>query len=188
MKDWVKPFLIREFIGSLGGPEKLEERDGEKIVEKTNELENIESVYKELTNWMRCDFGNEDGGESSVFAAIFGSVLADLPEEAFRKLSDMKDVLYIFTPFPWTEVKIFEMQDSMKEGQIRIVSFPNSSLDMTQKVLRGEIAYGLAGVLTGQKAHEDGAADEILKNWGFQKELAAMKNARAGYYQDMPSQ
>jgi hypothetical protein len=185
MKDWVRSLLIQEFIDSLGYPVKSEEGKEKKIKQKTRELENPELVYEELTNLMQCDFGNAPGGESSVFTVIFGSVLADLPEEVFRKLSEMKNVLYIFTPFPWAEVKIFDLSAGIKEGQIRIVNFPNNSLDMTQKVLKGEIAYGLARVLSGQKGSGDESADETLKNWGFEKELKALKDARDAYYQDM---
>jgi hypothetical protein len=185
MKDWVRSFLIQEFIDSLGGPGKSEEGREKKIKQKTKELENSELAYEELANLMQCDFGNAPAGESSVFSAIFGSVLADLPEDVFKKLSEMKNVLYIFTPFPWAEVKIFDLSASIKEGQIRIVNFPNNSLDMTQKALKGEIAYGLARVLSGLKGSEDESADETLRNWGFEKELKALKDARAAYYQDM---
>lgn len=188
MKDWVKPFIIQEFTNSLNRIGKSEEEKKEKIEQKTKGLENDEVIYYELINLLQCDFGDGLAGDSKDFTMMFGLTLADLPEETFRKLYRMKNVFYIFTPFPGAEVKILNLDENIQEEQLKIVNFPYDSIDMTRKALKGEIAHELAHIslehITGEDEMED-EADKTVRSWGFEKDLKALKDAHAKYHEEL---
>lgn len=164
MKEWVKPYLIQRL------PQRRN-RTEEKIPDA--------AIFYKLTDQLQHDFGSGVGGDSAFFTEIFGSVLAELPKEVFEKLIEMKNVLYIFTPFPGAEVKIFQLDENIKAGTLSIINFPYDSSYMPSEVLRGQIAHELAHVLLEHDCGSDeneNTADETAKLWGFEKEIQALRD------------
>ncbi len=125
MKDWVKPFL-NQYCRCLN---------------ECNEY----SFYWELMGFLKHDFVNINESDQDIveksnsFTIVFGSVLADLDEEVFKQLWKMKNLFFIFTPCPGPEVKLFQLENDLRKGDLIIVNFPYSSIDHPPKTIRGLI-------------------------------------------------
>jgi hypothetical protein len=168
MKDWVKPYLLKEQYGPF-------KRD----------YEDKEWVYFDLLDYLNHDFGHFNIGDT--FGQIFGSVLADLPQEAFEKICNMNDVVFIFIPSRGAEVKIF--RTGVKKGErLRVVIFPHTSFFQPPKVLKGEIVHELAHVFLEhyhpkgepKAKYEDNEierqADQTAIDWGFNEEICSLRD------------
>ncbi len=160
-KDWVGELLMQHW--SASDVQSLIERD--------------EEVYTRLEWELNCDFGLGGGlnDDSLNFSMAFGTVLADLPKEAFLKLREMKNVFYTFVPLPMAMVKTFPLEEKLKAQSIVVVTFPHFLL-MPEDALRGQIAHELAHVYLGhtqggQKIEDE--ANNLVKEWGFHKEWEA---------------
>lgn len=197
MKDWVRPYLLKALTKSINRISKQrnwhsEEEKKEWIELKSTEFEeminNEREVFFRLSGSLQCDFGI-GLGENLIFAEIFGSVLAELPEEVFKKLCGMKALFFIFTPFPGAEVKIINLEKGIRKGEtLRIVNFPYASIFNPPLVTRGGIVHELAHVFLEHDYVEnpdpdkwEDEADELPKKWGFEKEIKAMRD----YYAEL---
>jgi hypothetical protein len=159
------------------------------------EVENLpdNAVFYELVNQLQCNFGNVFGADSAWFTSIFGSVLVDLSEEVFKKIQVMKNVFFIFTPFPGAEVKIFQVEDRQLEGTLRIINFPYDSTFMSPAACRGQIAHELAHVFLehgcGNDENKDQTNDQVedqtdatAKDWGFEKEIRELRDYYKSFF------
>jgi hypothetical protein len=84
------------------------------------------TVYYELTNCFNSDFGFGGlSGFKETMVYTFGTVLADLPEEVFKKLYASKNLFFSFTPEPGAEIKVFFPEHDIKVGEkLQLVVFP----------------------------------------------------------------
>jgi hypothetical protein len=175
MRDWVKPYILNRTRSVI--VELLKDTsDIEEVLKRKKESLSDEEVFSCLSDELNCRFwaGGLDS-ESEKFTFIFGSVLADLPEDVFKKISAMKNVFYIFTPKPGAEVKIFQLEHDITAGEIiRIVNFPYSDLFDPALALKREIAHEFAHVylehVLGVEGTED-EADRIAIDWGFEEQI-----------------
>ena len=170
MKDWVKPYLNKQYkcIGDC--------KEGD--------------FYSELTMELECDFGRpyDDVNRDRIdyFTGIFGSVLADLPKKVFKSFAKFKNLFFIFTPCPGAEVKFFQLRKGLRKGRpLRIVNFPYSLLQIPEegietftreKVIRGHIVHELSHIFSGDEISSDDIelrADETARGWGFDAEIEA---------------
>jgi hypothetical protein len=186
MKTWVIPYLRQQTIESISRLEDLSEEEREELteraLERVSKMRLEDEIYYELTGLLNCDFGGGLGWPVEVWISLFGFVLAEIPEEVFRKLHSMKSLFFIFSPCPGAEVKVFQLKNGIEEGEtLRVVNFPYEDFEsMTRTQLKGEIAHELAHaylehILGGPDETED-EADEIAKKWGFEKEIEAMRD------------
>src|SRR4030043_1801211 len=189
MRDWVKPYLLEKFTEGACQHIKDEKSKQQSLEHRMKQLEVDDTVYYELVGCLKYDFGTGFGGDQDTFITLLGSVLADLPEEVFKKISEMKNVVYFFAPFPGVEVKLLTVDENMKGERLKIVVFPHESMHMPFDAIKGEIAHELARILLEHDpAHDDydkrkDEANEAAKKWGFEKELEALRK----YFQEGPS-
>ena len=178
MKDWVRPFLIEKLKEALKDMEEGKEKEEWIKLKIENEIDDEDSARIELVDHINHNFGYGIGGYNWEFTEIFGSVLADLPEEVFKKIQGMKGVYFIFTPNPGAEVKT-PVSDVRKGSQLRIVNFPYQSIFMPTMALRGEVVHELAHVYQehagGSSDKIEDKTDELAKSWGFEKEIKALR-------------
>ena len=182
MRDWVKPMLKNDAIqllGSLANSNLKEEDRKELFNSKLDEIEHAgeKEIFYELTDYFQIDFGRELGGATQLMTTAFGSVLSDLPEMmVFKKLSEMKNVFFIFNEFGWGTVKKLNFDEPMEE--IHIVVFDNVSSSMPFIALRGMIAHEIAHVYLGHtfgtEEIED-RTDKLAIEWGFEAEIKALR-------------
>lgn len=179
MRDWVKPFLIQDLRNILD--ETMEDgSEKEKWIKLKieHEMNSEESMRVGLVNFVNYDFGPVIGFGWS-FTEAFGSVLADLPEEQFKKLISMKSVFFTFTPNPGAEVKQFKINSDIKEGEmLQVVTFPFVASSMPFMAIKGEIIHELVHVITGigGTVKEEDKIDPIAIEWGFKEEIKAYRN------------
>ncbi len=179
MKEWVMPFFLQ-----------LQKRRKYREYKEEKDIPDV-AVFYALVDQLECDFGGGIGGDVDWFTSLFGSVLADLPEEVFKKIQGMRrNVFFIFTPFPGAEVKIFQMEDRKLEGTLRIVNFPYDSIFMPPVACRGQIAHELAHIFlehgcgNEEKQNEEDIEDQTdatAKEWGFEKEIGELRD----YYKSL---
>jgi hypothetical protein len=177
MKDWVKPYILQritEYLNEFVQDEPEKERW---LALKSKALEDTEILYYELTSYLNCHFGRELGDPQEFFYKVFGSVLADLPEEIFKKLCNMKNLFFTYTPNPGAEVKIFELEYDIKEGNLEIITFPYRWGFLPPNALRGVIVHELVHIYTGLGAiiDQEDQIDSIATEWGFREEIKAAK-------------
>ncbi len=177
MKDWVKPYILQrtgEYVDDLvkDGSEKEQW-----LALKSKALEDEEIAYYELTSYLNCHFGSYMSDSQEFFYTVFGSVLADLPEQVFKDLCGMKNVFFTYNSKPGGEVKAFELEHDITQGNQQIVTFSYSSGSLPKMVLRGEIVHNLAHVYSdpGGVVEGEDQIDSIALEWGFEKELKAVK-------------
>lgn len=177
MKDWVKPYILQRIAEYVDELAKEESEKEQWLTLKSRALEDTEILYYELTSYLNCHFGRELGDPQEFFYKVFGSVLADLSEEVFKKLCGMKNLFLTYTPNPAAEVKIFELEYDIKEGNLQVVTFPYSSGFLPPKALRGQIVHELVHVYTGLGAivDQEDQIDSIAIEWGFGEEIKAAK-------------
>lgn len=177
MKDWVKPYILQRIAEYVDKVVKTEPEKEQWLALKSKALEDEEILYYELTSYLNCHFGKELGDPQEYFYKVFGSVLADIPEEVFKKLCGMKNLIFTYTPHPGAEVKIFELVRDLKEGNLQVVTFPYGSGFAPHKALRGEIVHELVHVYTGLGAiiDQEDQIDSIAIEWGFGEEIKATK-------------
>ena len=181
MKEWVKWFLVEENVKQY----KDKNEGQEAIAEICEDLEDEEEVYDQLIDYFNVDFGRDElNGPSDYISNAFGSVLADLPENVFKELSEMKNLFFTFTPHAGAEVKRFVLADDFRTGEkIQIVTFPYTTAFLPLSATRGEIAHQLAHIY-GEHNGASGArtdatqrqADQTAKFWGFQEEIRAHRD------------
>jgi hypothetical protein len=193
MKDWVKPFLIQRMKEALDEDEELYP-DREKIMDRRKkELEDEDAVYYELTYYFNVDFGGGLGWPIDHMITAFGSVLADLSKDTFEKLSAIKNLYFVFAPYPGAEVKMFRLErDTKAKSWLRIVTFPFDNAFMLYDALKGEIAHELAHIYqeldspTVWNEIED-EADEIAVSWGFEKEIKEFRDYEKKNWEPKPN-
>jgi hypothetical protein len=183
MKDWVRPYLIQELEESFDEAEIMYEAERKKLIESQVEgFQSDEAVFYALVEEFNTDFGiGILGGAKDRFTNIFGSVLADLPENVFMKLKEMKNLLFCFTPTLGGEVKQFRLEHDLEAGELlQVVTFPYENVFMPLRAARGEIVHELAHVwaehmpsLEHEKLEEE--ADNLPREWGFEKEIEALR-------------
>lgn len=185
MKDWVKPFLLKEsqrFMNEMGFKEDIRQFT---ITNFEREIASDEGIWNILSEHLNCHFGiGAMNPDILWFTCAFGSVLADLPEEVFLKIRSMKNVFYTFTPNPGAEVKhfVFDEDDRIENwDRIIVVTFPYEVSFMPPITAKGTIVHELAHVY----AHPDQAvsnekmedeADQLPIDWGFEEEIKAMRD------------
>jgi len=175
MKDWVKPYILQRITEYVDKVAKTEPEKEQWLALKSKALEDVEILYYELTSYLNCHFGKELGDPQEYFYKVFGSVLADIPEEVFKKLCGMKNLIFTYTPHPGAEVKIFELECDVREGNLQVVIFPHGSGFVPPKALRGEIVHELVHVYTGLGTiiDQEDQIDSIAIEWGFGEEIKA---------------
>ncbi len=187
MKDWVKPYLMRgKAKVCLDGQFKDPSRKEDIVEDESIEFENEEGVYDDLAHCLNIHFGASGiGGDRDFFTQVFGSVLADLPWEVFKKLSETQNLFFTFTRNPGAEVKQFILEHNLKAGQkVQIVIFPYASILLpTIDAIRGQIAVKLAYVWAECNGHRTDELEqevkEIARSWGFEKQINALRGCEA---------
>ena len=180
MRDWVKPFLVQKT------QDEIEKELGHKIKEGWREryamqLRRDKAVHYQLTNCFNTDFGFGGlHGPKERMVYTFGSVLADLPEEVFKKLYASKNLFLSFSPNPGAEVKVFFPEHDIKAGErLQLVVFPYEGGLMPPEALRGQIVRELIHVYHENEfsVHEMAEkTDEIARIWGFEDEIKALRD------------
>jgi uncharacterized protein with GYD domain len=189
MRDWVKPYLLKKFTEGAYQHIKDEKHRQQSLEHRMKQLEVDNTVYYELVGCLKYDFGGGFGGDQDTFITLLGSVLADLPEEVFKKISEMKNVVYFFASFPGVEVKLLTVDENMKGERLKIVVFPHESMYMPFDAIKGEIAHELARIFWEHDPANDDydkrkdEANEVAKKWGFEKEIEALRK----YLEEGPS-
>ncbi len=179
MRDWVKPYLLEKFTEAANQHAKEEQLKQEFLDQRTKDIEHDEPVYYELVGCLKHDFGAGFGGDQDTFIKLLGSVLAELPEEVFKKISAMNNVVYFYMPYPRAEVKLLTVNENMRGQRLKIVIFSHESMYMPFDAIKGEIAHELVHIfLEHDPAHDDydkkeDEVNEVAKKWGFEKEIAA---------------
>jgi pSer/pThr/pTyr-binding forkhead associated (FHA) protein len=177
MRKWVKPYILQRTAKYIDGlmPDRLEKEQW--LALKSNVLEDPDILYYELTLCLNCHFGRELGDPQEFFYKVFGSVLADLPEEVFKKLCDMKNLLFTYNPNPEGEVKVFGLEHDITEDNLQAVTFPFCSGFVPPMALRGQIVHQLVKVCTGlgDVYGQEDRIDSIAIQWGFGEETKAAK-------------
>ena len=178
MKDWVKPYLIQQIEEHIGGDETFRKQW---IENKVESFKSDQAVYWELVEDFNYHFGFGLGGEKDYFTTTFGAVLADLSQEVFLKLKEMRNLFFCFTPMPGAEVKQFRLEDDLRAGEVlQIVIFPYASAFMPPMAIRGEIAHELAHVWlehrsTTEHEKQEDETDNLAREWGFVEEIEALR-------------
>jgi hypothetical protein len=158
MKDWVRPFL------SIEEQESVDD----------------DAIYSELAGSFNLNFGRGIyGGAPELMRTLFGFVLANLPEEVFTKLSEMKNLFFSYIPDVGAEVKVFPLSDDLNAGEkLFIVTLPYIMASEPSMAVIGEIAHELAHVYAGHIRGNDEIeeeTDEIAKGWGFEEAISAFR-------------
>ena len=184
MKNWVRSYLLEEyerFFEQLGGDPDLNKAQMEEIAKMP---EDDEEVYLELSCKVKIQFRDfVFGGKGWYVAAVFGSVLADLPKEVFMRIVERTNVVYTFTLNQRAEANTFKLdgeEDVNQRGRNTVVTFPYQAVFMPIAALRGTIVHKLVHVylLSQEIASNDAMeaeADKVAREWGFQEETAAMR-------------
>jgi hypothetical protein len=177
MKEWVKSHVLRKTVEDLAESAKDESEKEQWLAIKTKMLEDKAVLYHELISCLNCHFGTEWGEPDAFFYNVFGSVLADLPEEVFMRLSQMKNLFFVYTPNSGGETKIIDLDHDITEQKLQIVLFPYDSDLLPSTVLRGRIIHELVRVYTGlvDIVEQEGRIDAIAMEWGFKQETKAVK-------------
>ena len=101
MKEWVIPFLIKEYkdkFRNLGDHWKDGAID-QRLWQEKQDYESLETVYKDLaTKFLNVSF-NKYSPSSEKLIKIFGETLSKLPKEVFIALRNIKNVFFAFSPF-----------------------------------------------------------------------------------------
>ena len=156
-------------------------KDWVKLLIKNVEEKEKHEIYRELVDKFDFKYGTY---LESVVVDLIGSVLADLPESVFKKLSEMKN-LYI-CPGSDSRGTVFNLKlnRDIKAGEtITILAITPEYLFDDFLELRGVVAHELAHIFAGhtQASQEiEIEADEIASSWGFEREIKASR----GIYDD----
>lgn len=168
----------------MQGPVKSirQESERERWMATSRTLEGKETFYHELISCLNCHFARELGYTEGFFYNVFGSVLADLPEEVFKEICSMKNLFFVYTPYPRAETKIFQLKNDITERTLQIVIFPFDSDFLPSMVLRGEIVRELVRVHRGlvDVVEQEQRIDAISKEWGFREEIEALREYKRG--------
>jgi hypothetical protein len=145
---------------------------------KSRMCDDKEILYQELISCLNCDFGKELEHRHGFFHTVFGSVLADLPEEVFKTLCSMKNLFFVYTPNPRAETKLFELKNGITEQKLQVVLFPHDSDFLPSMVLRGQIVHELVHVHTGlmDMIEDEDQVDSIAIKWGFEEEIKRFRD------------
>ena len=189
MKDWVVIFLLNEYTDGIDEmfPDKNEKEQA--VKDEIERLKDEEVVYHELADYFNYNFGlDEIGGSQDHIISVFGSVLADLPEDVFKKINSIKNLFWAFTSRYGAEVKCFRLENDSKARElIQVVTIPYGSSFLPFDAARGEIANALAHIYLEHKSdsNKEGEeeADEVAKSWGFNDEIEACRDYEANVWQ-----
>jgi hypothetical protein len=186
MKDWVKSYLMRDKEKANPDMQFKDPSEEEILSHESNEIENEEATYHEIAHYLNIHFeASGIGGDRGFFTQVFGSVLADLPWEVFKKLSETQNLFFTFTRNPGAEVKQFILEHDLKAGQkLHIVTFPYASILLpTIDAIKGQIAFELAYVWAECNGHRtdelEQEVEEIARSWGFEKQINALRRYKA---------
>lgn len=149
MRRWVKPFLLENV--------PFEDRH-----KKLDEV----CIWNELASYFQYDFGNE----GDLMILHFGSVLADLPKEAFEKLRKRTDVYFVHTSSPNADVKFIRRKGKSKDDWVCIVNFAFDTMSTTEHVIRGIIAHELAHIYLNHKLLDPEEREVDLRTWIKERE------------------
>jgi hypothetical protein len=187
MKSWVKSFLLQEERQRIDEHFKGKDQETKEMILDTRiqELQGQEAIWLELSDFFNADFGGGISGPGHKFKCVFGSVLAEMPKNVFNKLRGMKNLFIAYClMMGGAELKFFDLEHNMKVGErLIVVVFPFETASRSFDVARGAVAHELAhvyaehlipGKLKGYDEAED-EADQIAKNWGFDKEIEALR-------------
>jgi len=176
MKDWVKHFLTGKLYKEARAKWGKNQPTDSKKEMVTMELERLMAsetgIYYALIECLQCYFGEEiDPNVAATFSQLFGSVLVDLPEEVFSKISKMKNLFFLFNPIRQTWAAQFKLKEAIPEGEnLKIVNYFYQTPYMPRKAARGEIVQGLIIAYSDEGLTEE-RMYEIAKNWGFGEEI-----------------
>jgi len=182
MRDWVRPHLIQRIMDEIkSDPNGSEETKEEMIKLRSKEIEHEElEVYSELMGELQYDFGRGIAGEKIYFEDNFGEVLSNIPEEAFKKLSQMKNLFFLFTPHEGATWRTIPLNDDLKATEgLKIVNFPFATVFKSPKAIRGTVVHELAHIFAEHdlwKEENENEADEIARSWGFEEEIKALND------------
>ena len=184
MRDWVRPFLIQKAQDELEQELGLQVKEGWRE-RYASQLGQMTIVYHKLTTCLNTHFGLEGLDETKErILHAFGSVLASLPEDVFKKLYSNKNLFFSFALKPGAEVKEFYLDHDIKAGEkVQVVTFPYVNEHMPPEALRGELVQGLIQINYGNKLNIKEINEkmgDIAKDWGFEEELRAFIGYRAG--------
>ena len=103
MKDWVKHFLTsklyKEARAKWGKNQPTDSKREMVTMELGRLMASKTGIYYALIECLQCYFGEEiDPNVAANFSQLFGSVLVNLPEEVFSKISKMKIAFSLFNP------------------------------------------------------------------------------------------
>lgn len=137
-------------------------------------METSNSLLKKLN----CNFTRAEGKETKKheaegqdFALTFISVLQDIKHEDFERLSDSKNIFFIYGPPVPAYVKAFPLSDDalpISIEHLRIVVFEHEVMSYPRQALRWIIAHELAHAIFEKQ--DDDEANEIALGWGFKIE------------------
>jgi len=185
MKEWPLNFLKKQMedaLSELGADEKWRRMKMDRL---ETDLSRPEYVYRELAEALEVDFGVGISQAGQGMKTIFGSVLADLPEEVFIKLLKMKHVFYIHTNNPGAEVKPFQLDEDRIRAindlqRVVVVNFPHDMISRDFAAARGTVAHELAHVYlehgfkeTVHTEDDEEEDDRLIAEWGFEAEWEA---------------
>lgn len=186
MKDWVKPYLMRDKDEANSDMQLEDPSEEEILMHESNEIKNKETMYHEIAHCLNIHFGASGvGGDRDFFTQVFGSVLADLPWEVFKQLSEIQNLFFTFTRHPGAEAKQFILEHDLKAGQkLQIVTFPYACILLSMMdAIEGQIAFQLAYVWAECNGHRtdefEQKVEEIVRSWGFEKQINALRRCEA---------
>lgn len=177
MKDWVKTFLTSKLYReakSKWGKDIPTDSKREMVTIELERLTTTETgIYYALIECLQCYFGEEaDANVAANFSQLFGSILVDLPEEVFSKLSRMRNIFFLFNPIRQTWGALFKLKEAIPEGEIlKIVNYFYQTPYMPKKAAKGEIVQGLILAYLGEDLKSEDMMYEIARTWGFSEEI-----------------
>jgi hypothetical protein len=176
MKDWVKHFLTGKLYKEARAKWGKNQPTDSKKEMVTMELERLMAsetgIYYALIECLQCYFGEEiDPNVAATFSQLFGSVLVDLPEEVFIKISKMGNLFFLFNPIRQTWAAQFKIKEALPVGEVlKIVNYFYQTPYMPKKAAIGEVVQGLVMAYSDEDLTED-KMFESAKNWGFGEEM-----------------
>jgi hypothetical protein len=106
---------------------------------------------------------------------VFGSVLADLPEEVFRRLREMTNVLFSFVQDSGVHYGRFCVAEAIHPGDtMHVITVPPEGVYVSPGALRGQIICEITRTYDGIETSSD-EADARATEWGFGPEIEAVR-------------
>lgn len=171
MKDWVLPFL-REKGDSTISIEQLE-----------MDLSTPTFCFRRLSKCFNINSTN------FRLVELFGSVLADLPEDVFQQLLCTRNLFFSFND----RIAFVQAMNLVEFERTAILCvFSEELLKLNDSSVRGTISHELAHIILGHykaevqemqtRAAMEGSADRLAEAWGFSYEILKIRE----YLQSKP--